>query len=693
MIFHKKPSFLIRKRWPPISINCIAVILLFAACSNVQSIRFDNEDEKYINQLLEKASQKSDTGKIDAGLHYLDSAIAERKLNVREKFKVLSFKCGYYYRLKDSENAMLYADSMMCLVAKNDPEKFQKEYSLANYSKGDILLLMNKSTEAYTHYYKARFIGRNSLDSCTLGEYSYRIAMLLFQQKRFTEAAENFKQAYIETNKCDDDFVNYFRRQELLNNTGLSFQKAGMDDSALVYFNKALTYITKHDGKFVNKLFFNDIAKGVVYHGQGETFVHKGYYKQAENVLKKSIEINSKKGYDDGDAQLTMLVLANLYYKTNNIDGLNFWLKQARQSMDSIKNVAAEMEWNRLMWKYYETTSFVNKSYQYLKAFTLLQDSVQKSGSLNSSNVSEQIKIIDSENEIKNLQNENQVKNLYILLFIVVTTLAAVIILFSLFILRNTRKNIKQLEGLNKQIEQQKSTLEKTLSQLEEKNKEKDKILKVVAHDLRSPLASVSMVTEMILDEKCEGSREEMIKLIKVSADNSLNLINEILEAAGMENNTKSSKGKTNVNNLLKNSVELLRFKAAEKQQKLILFPSETNKDILINKEKIARVLNNLITNAIKFSGIGSSIEVKAIQKDTSLQIVVQDYGIGIPENLKNKVFNMFTEAKRMGTSGERPFGLGLSICKQIVEAHEGSIWFESEPGKGTAFFVELKGV
>ncbi|HEY9197076.1 MAG TPA: HAMP domain-containing sensor histidine kinase, partial [Mucilaginibacter sp.] len=68
----------------------------------------------------------------------------------------------------------------------------------------------------------------------------------------------------------------------------------------------------------------------------------------------------------------------------------------------------------------------------------------------------------------------------------------------------------------------------------------------------------------------------------------------------------------------------------------------------------------------------------------------IQDNGIGIPDELKQRVFNMFTDAKRNGTAGEKSFGLGLSICQQIVDKHNGKIWLESEPGFGTIFYVFL---
>jgi signal transduction histidine kinase len=109
-----------------------------------------------------------------------------------------------------------------------------------------------------------------------------------------------------------------------------------------------------------------------------------------------------------------------------------------------------------------------------------------------------------------------------------------------------------------------------------------------------------------------------------------------------------------------------------------------------VSREKIWRVVSNLLVNAIKFSPEGSAIEVRMQQQENSVVICIQDHGIGIPEKLKAKVFNMFTDARRTGTMGEQSFGLGLAISRQIVEAHGGEIWFESIVGQGTTFYVKL---
>ncbi|MDB5017480.1 MAG: sasA 1, partial [Mucilaginibacter sp.] len=96
------------------------------------------------------------------------------------------------------------------------------------------------------------------------------------------------------------------------------------------------------------------------------------------------------------------------------------------------------------------------------------------------------------------------------------------------------------------------------------------------------------------------------------------------------------------------------------------------------------------IVNAIKFSPEDSEIYIESRVLENNVEITVRDNGMGIPTDIQSKIFDPFTTAKRSGTQGEQPFGLGLYISKQIIEAHKGKIWLHSEPGKGATFYVEL---
>ncbi|RZK35204.1 MAG: ATP-binding protein, partial [Hymenobacter sp.] len=102
------------------------------------------------------------------------------------------------------------------------------------------------------------------------------------------------------------------------------------------------------------------------------------------------------------------------------------------------------------------------------------------------------------------------------------------------------------------------------------------------------------------------------------------------------------------------------------------------------------QAVNNLISNAIKFTRDGSSITLSLEERPEKVMIIVSDNGIGIPERFHAALFDKFSPAGRTGLNGEPSVGLGMSIIKTIVEWHEGRIWFESEETKGTTFYIEI---
>jgi signal transduction histidine kinase len=475
-----------------------------------------------------------------------------------------------------------------------------------------------------------------------------------------------------------------------LNNVGLSYYKAGNNDSALVFYNKAADFINKVGKRFPERQNLNDVAMAVVYGNMADIYRMTGDTLQAKLLLKYSISINSKKGNDNRDAQYSQVKLAEIYSNEKYLDSSRAVLMNLRKGLDTVSNTRAEMDWNRLMWKYYDPTDS-KTAYTHLMRFTVLRDSLDKeSAQLKSVDLSQQIKTLESQYQIQSLQKDNQIKNAY-LWVAVVASLLAIIILF--FIFRNlirSRKNVQLLQVLNDKVNEQKVQLQEALTTVEEKNRQQERILRAVAHDLRAPIATISMLSDLIHQEESKESRTEMVNFIKASCNNSLELIAEILEAADQSKRKEQEKESVSINSLVSNAVEILKLKASEKQQKIICELPKKELFLMVNPEKIKRVISNLVTNAIKFSNKGGVIKVRLLNDDEGGIISVQDNGIGIPSELKDKVFDMFTEAKRKGTAGELPYGLGLSICKQIVEAHNGSLWLESKEGEGTTFFVRL---
>jgi len=331
------------------------------------------------------------------------------------------------------------------------------------------------------------------------------------------------------------------------------------------------------------------------------------------------------------------------------------------------------------------------KAFVHLDNYSALKDSINKrSSSLKETDVNQQQANYDKQYQIENLKDNNKLQLIYIYLAVICALMAVIIVILVYRNWRKSKKDVKKVSELNRQINLQKSDLEITLTELESNNQEKDRILRTVAHDLRNPIGGIASLTSVLLMDDLDDEQKELLGLIKETSNNSLELINEILEVTN-NGTTQLNKELVDINSLLTRSVELLRFKAAEKDQLIKLSVLEEPEDLLISREKMWRVISNLITNAIKFSPIGGTIYVSASVNKNELQIAVKDAGIGIPDDVQDKVFNMFTEAKRTGTAGEKSFGLGLSICKQIIESHEGKIWFENNPEGGSKFCISLK--
>ncbi|MBE9583634.1 tetratricopeptide repeat-containing sensor histidine kinase [Mucilaginibacter sp. JRF] len=600
------------------------------------------------------------------------------------------------------EKSLPYADSMVQYATRDKRDKFYAEnLAEASFSKGDALFDLKRYAEAYHQYYEAYLSGQNSLNRITLSEFTYRMGLIMFRQGNYRLSEKYFQDSYNQSYE-NGEFNLFYRRQEILDNIGLCYKKLGQNNAALKYFNKALKYINDNepyyrgnDGqpvyrpKVVGDHF--DVARGVIYGNMAEVYQRQGKLAEAAELLKKSIAINLRKGNDSNDAQLTEIKLAKLYFQRNEIDSLKAILDIIKSQFDTLKNEEAIADWNQLMAKYYLRQQKFDVAYKYLEIYDAKKDSINKKLSdLIASDVTKQVINYENQRKITSLSNNNKSQRIYLIAAIITGALLLLVVFLIYRNWKRSRHEYMVVNQLNEQINEQNNILAKALTELNINSREKDRILRTVAHDLRNPLGGIASLTTIMIDEgHLTTDQQELIKLIKETSYNSLELINEIMEIAN--NSSKPLKmEQVEINSLVSNSVELLRFKAAEKKQNIELHLLDHNTELCISREKIWRVISNLISNAIKFSQFGETINVYVTEDADGINISVNDRGIGIPDDLKNQIFNMFTDAKRPGTGGEKSFGLGLSICKQIVEKHNGRIWFESDSEKGTTFYVKL---
>lgn len=655
----------------------------------------DKQPSEKAAQYLEQAVQIGDSGFHRRALHYLDSAyIADGIVSPVDKYYYYAFFFNTYnHRLKELDEATLYADSML-LIAEQNEKEYGKMLAEANYAKGDVHLSKGEYSEAYSRIYQAKTLVRNNLDSCGLSDYSYRLGMVLYKQKRYAEAGEQFKQAFNESVKCPDIFLYFYRRQELLDNVGLCYTKTGNYDSALHYFNKTIAFVDDHEAKYPerNPAVFGT-AKAVVYGNMADAYANQGQDTLAEALYRQSIEINTRLLHDNVDAQMTRLKLAALQLSDNEIDKAGALLRQIKVISDTLYDNTVTLRWNDLMWQYHQKTGQPAIAFTYLLKHKHIDDSINSvTREFVETDINERFKNMDKQFELEILKKNNELKQNYIILMIVGAALSIIILVLIYVNWRKSKKNVEKLTELNNQINAQNQHLEKLLKELEQSNKEKDRILRVVAHDIRNPISAILALTQFLLTEhdNYTAEQKELLELINEACSNAMTLTKDILEAASQQQSGTLEKEWVDINALLANSINLLRFKADEKKQHIDLTLPPTPISLYINKEKIWRVINNLVINAVKFSNSGANIEVMAERDNHNLRISVKDSGIGIPDNMKNKIFDMFTDAKRYGTAGEKSFGLGLSICRQIILDHGGTITFLSQENKGTTFVVTL---
>lgn len=674
----------------------IILSLLMTICSihcneKQQNIDWDLE-ETFVDTALGLISQQNNASKRHA-IFFIDSILKGKKLNLKQNIQVYAYKSGVYcYHLQKPDSAKLYADSMLFLLKDKAPEKYPNAFSYTYYTYGDAMYANNSYNEAYEYYYKARQFQSTVKNYCALKEYSYRIGMILYKQKKFKDAAQSFEQSLSEIYLCDQDkpYANYYRKQELLNNIALCFYQQGNTDSALAYYNKALDYIADHQKTDSSSLFFDEMAKGVLYGNMGDVYKKKGALEDAEMYFKKSVAINLNTGRESNDAQLSYIKLAMLYEEANKTDKLGAALKDIRVSLNEHPNMSAEINWHKLSWKYFEKTNDAEKAYIHLSKFQALQEDNEKNNKrIYEIDVNKQLELLEQQNQLHIIQHENEVSRTYLVATIVILFL---ILLLSIILGRNwlhSRKHVAALKELNETVNTQNEQLEIAMAALQKTIAEKDSILKLVAHDLRTPVASIPTMVEIIMAEQEESQRLEYLEMIKSACNSSLSLIAEIMATADISNKN-IEKESTLLNEFIRDCAVILELKAKEKQQHLVTDLSKTDASVMLNPEKMKRVVFNLVTNAVKFSPKNTTIHLVAKIVNDKVVLEVRDQGIGIPEKLLPEIFNISKSGKRKGTEGEKSYGLGLNICKRIVEAHDGQISVKSEEGKGSIFTVEL---
>jgi signal transduction histidine kinase len=252
----------------------------------------------------------------------------------------------------------------------------------------------------------------------------------------------------------------------------------------------------------------------------------------------------------------------------------------------------------------------------------------------------------------------------------------------------------------NDQIEAQRKSIELKSVQLEQRNQhllalddEKNNLIKILAHDLRTPINQIQGLAQLVLLEKgaLEAEQKKLINQIMDTSSRLNKMITHLLDIDALENNRVTVFMElVNLRKLSHQVVDSFEKQAQKKNIGISFVSLCESCEIKGDSLFLIQIFENLISNAIKFSEKGKSVVVTLKESDGKVIVSVKDQGPGMSEEDLNNLFKKFQRLSARPTNGEDSFGIGLSIVKKYVELMNGRVWCESEPGNGSTFHVEF---
>ena len=263
--------------------------------------------------------------------------------------------------------------------------------------------------------------------------------------------------------------------------------------------------------------------------------------------------------------------------------------------------------------------------------------------------------------------------------------------------IRDENGELIAIEGIVRDITESKNIeeqLKKINQELELAINEKDKFFSIIAHDLRSPFTAFLNLTKIMSEQITDLSIKEVQEFsneLRSSAENLYKLLENLLSWSRLKRNLMHFNPEAlKLDEIILTCAYMLKGAIEIKNQNFeIMVPSDIY--VYADRQMLDTVFRNLVTNASKFTSKNGSISINAEIIDDYVQISVADTGIGIPEDLKEKLFDIGVKTSRKGTDGEPSSGLGLILCKEFVEKNGGSIWVKSKEGEGSTFYFTVK--
>ena len=476
-------------------------------------------------------------------------------------------------------------------------------------------------------------------------------------------------------------------RRTLLNLANL-YSYIGEYSRSEDYFNRSLELANQMD---------DALGKVRVYFNLGVMESRRGNLNEAERLLRFALDESTYINHKEGEYR-SASGLGDLEVQRNNYAQAIRWYARANQIAEDQANPNLRVESYEKLYRAYREMGNLSESLRWLEERNQLNDSLQnteQSRLLAEYETLFNIKRTEQESEILRAREQQAQSQLALQRGLIIFSIGGVLFLLitSVILVKSNheRQEINQelkstndeLNGLNKKVQDQNSELEKI-------NDIKNKLFAIIAHDLRGPLGSLQSLLYLIRDhELSESEMNEITTTLEKNLQENASMMDNLLAwASAQMNGIKLKVRNFMLIQAIKSVTDQIVFQAQKKNIELKVDVPETI-EVQADYDMIKLVVRNLIANAIKFSPGGSVITVKAVKKKEMAEIQIIDQGMGMTKEEQNKLFSNEHFTKR-GTENEKGSGLGLMLCKEFVENHQGKFWLTSIKDKGTTFYFSI---
>lgn len=643
---------------------------------------------KEVQEVIDHAGHLIDSGEFTLAISLLDSTFFHLQHLPKEahleKLKMLSGV--YFHQLRLDSISWLYLDSIEELLGNgNDRASYRLHLC---FMRGQLTMRQRRFNTSLYYFHRAKTIIDSLGEPCSAREFYYQLSIIHYRQQRYREALEYMHQELDHQLYCpkNDTIVMVGLQQRAFNTIGLCYEHLNLQDSAIYYYSKGIQAIDAVIQKYPNE--YNQLIrfKGVLLGNMGSAYFRKKQYALAELQLRSAIAINASPSREIKDAILNQVKLADVMRVTGRMNECATLI----QVLDSLNRkyytILSSYRIADLKAKYYLALNNFQAANANLMLSIAYEDSLELNGDIMQGNrdYMKELRSLEKELELVKLQKNSRTQALYVLLL---TSLIGIVTVIGFLLIRRRKlqeQYIKDLQSLNNRINDSNFQLVSSLENLQRSEEELKRILRIVVHDLRSPITGIlGLARLMRANELDESEKQNAVQLIEESGEKAIAFIDEVLNA----HHTGAPMEKTDLAVILQSCIQLVQPQIARKKQQL--HQTVLSVYIMAYPEKVWSIFNNLISNAVKFTPEDGTIGIEMEVTSTHVLVTVSDNGIGIPQDQVEAVFDLLNTEGRMGTSGEKSHGLGLALAKQMIDQHNGSIQVKSSE-TGTRFTVIL---